>query len=407
MTTEAILDPWSSVEDLAQPQETADELDLLHARVAHRFGRPEPRRRALAYLRGLVSVDGARHGQALAAAAGESSPDGMQRLLTAAGWDADLVRDDLLGYVRQRHVHAAAALVVDEVVLPGRGPRFAGAAPRYLAESGRVESCQVAVFAAYATGERSILVDRELCLPSPWDTDRRLRRSAGVPDDHEQGGSRELAAELVARATRRLPVRWILLGPALGGDDRLRAWLARNDVAFVARIGPGTTIGTTIGRRVTAAALAAAADRRQGGEAWAQIRVRPSRGGRWDHRLLLRRRPQSEPLFYACHVPRGTSLNELVDAARRTGAVRDGVRRARATVGLDSYRVRSWTGWYRHMTLAMLAAAATGASAAAPSAAIPSGAMPSGAMPSSAASSVAAGSGWGEVRFPTESAARR
>ncbi|WP_054570842.1 transposase [Frankia sp. R43] len=391
MTTEAILDPWSSVDDLVQPQETADELDLLHARVAHRFGRPEPRRRALAYLRGLVSVDGARHGQALAAAAGESSPDGMQRLLTAAGWDADLVRDDLLGYVRQRHVHAAAALVVDEVVLPGRGPRFAGAAPRYLAESGRVESCQVAVFAAYATGERSILVDRELCLPSPWDTDRRLRRSAGVPDDQEQGGSRELAAELVARATRRLPVRWILLGPALGADDRLRAWLARNDVAFVARIGPGTTIGTTIGRRVTAAALAAA-DSQRGGEAWAQIRVRPSRGGRWDHRLLLRRRPQSEPLFYACHVPRGTSLNELVDAARRTGAVRDGVRRARATVGLDSYRVRSWTGWYRHMTLAMLAAAATGSPVAISPVAI---------------SPVATGSGWGEVRFSAESAARR
>ncbi|MEX5636266.1 IS701 family transposase [Parafrankia sp. FMc2] len=387
MTTDSVLDARAWI------REVPDELDLLHGRVAHRFGRPEPRRRALAYLRGLVALPGARHGQALASAAGETSPDGMQRLLTAAGWDADLVRDDLLDYVRERYVHAHAALVVDEVVFPGRGPRFVGAAPRYLAETGRVESCQVAVLAAYDTPEHSMLVDRELCLPSPWDTDRRLRHAAGVPDERQRSSTRELAGEAVSRGLRRLPLRWIVLGPALGSDDRLRSWLARHDIAFAARIHPGTALGTTMGRRVTAAALSAAVSSQPAGEGpgpggsglgapgrggapgatWTQVRVRPSRGGRWEHRLLVERVPmlslhrgslavEPRTFFYACHVPRGTSLDETVEAARRADAVQLGVRRAREAVGLDSYRVRGWTGWHRHLTLAMLAAAGTGGS---------------------------------------------
>ncbi|WP_020572288.1 IS701 family transposase [Parafrankia discariae] len=388
MTTDALRDPWTPVRD------APDELTLLHSRVAHRFGRPEPRRRALAYLRGLATLRGDRNGQALASAAGESRPDGMQRLLTAAGWDADLVRDDLLAYVRERYVHASAALVVDEVVLTGRGPSFVGATPRYLPDTGRVESCQVAVLAAYDTPEHSVLVDRELCLPSPWDTDRRLRHAAGIPPDHHRHSGRELAGAMVERALRRLPLRWVVLGVALGPDDRLRSWLAGREVAFVAPVGPGTTLGATAGRRVTAAAVAAHADDLPWTSVpdagapitgwdtawtWAQVRVRPSRDGRWEHRLLLRAagspgadgspRAECPPgaggspgagglRFYACHVPRGTSLEELVGAARRAGAVRAGAGRARATVGLDSYRVRGWTGWYRHVTLAMLADAA-------------------------------------------------
>ena len=69
------------------------ELERLHARIAHHFARPEPRRRALAYLKGIVSSVERKNGWQLAENAGESRPDGMQRLLNSAVWDADLVRD--------------------------------------------------------------------------------------------------------------------------------------------------------------------------------------------------------------------------------------------------------------------------------------------------------------------------
>ncbi len=76
--------------------ELGQELERLHARIAHRFARPEPRRRALAYLKGIVSSVERKNGWQLAEQAGEARPDGMPRLLNSAVWDADLVRDESL-----------------------------------------------------------------------------------------------------------------------------------------------------------------------------------------------------------------------------------------------------------------------------------------------------------------------
>jgi SRSO17 transposase len=89
-------------------------LEALHARIAGRFTRAEPRRRVLAYLRGLVGNVGRKNGWQLAEYAGEATPDGMQRLLSTADWDPDLVRDDLRGYVVEHLGDPAAVLVVDE-----------------------------------------------------------------------------------------------------------------------------------------------------------------------------------------------------------------------------------------------------------------------------------------------------
>src|SRR5919199_4311793 len=74
-------------------------LAAVHARIAPRFARAEPRRRVLAYLRGLLGAVTRKNGWQLAEHAGEATPDGMQRLLASADWDPDLVRDDLCGDV--------------------------------------------------------------------------------------------------------------------------------------------------------------------------------------------------------------------------------------------------------------------------------------------------------------------
>jgi SRSO17 transposase len=79
----------------------SDGLDDLMARIAPRFGRAEPRRRARAYLLGLLSPVAGKNSWTLAEAAGDRTPDGMQRLLNTAAWDADAVRDDLRGYVAE------------------------------------------------------------------------------------------------------------------------------------------------------------------------------------------------------------------------------------------------------------------------------------------------------------------
>jgi SRSO17 transposase len=84
------------------------------ARIAGRFRRVEPRRRARAYLLGLLSPVAGKNSWTLAEVAGEDTPDGMQRLLNEAVWDADAVRDDLRDYVREHLGDPDGVLVIDE-----------------------------------------------------------------------------------------------------------------------------------------------------------------------------------------------------------------------------------------------------------------------------------------------------
>jgi hypothetical protein len=70
-------------------------LEALHARIASRFTRREPRWRVLAYLKGLLGPVERKNGWQLAEYVGDRTPDGVRRLLATYEWDADLVRDDL------------------------------------------------------------------------------------------------------------------------------------------------------------------------------------------------------------------------------------------------------------------------------------------------------------------------
>jgi SRSO17 transposase len=73
--------------------------DDLMLRVGTRFRRVEPRRRARAFVLGLLAALPRANCWSIAEHAGDASPDGMQHLLSRASWDADGVRDDVRGYV--------------------------------------------------------------------------------------------------------------------------------------------------------------------------------------------------------------------------------------------------------------------------------------------------------------------
>ena len=112
--------------DIEEVRAWAAGLEVLHARIAGRFARAEPRRRVLAYLRGLLGPVGRKNGWQLAEHAGEATPDGMQRLLSTADWDPDLVRDDLRAYVVEHLGDSAAVLVVDETGFLKKGTTSVG-----------------------------------------------------------------------------------------------------------------------------------------------------------------------------------------------------------------------------------------------------------------------------------------
>jgi len=156
----------------------AQALTQLHARIAPRFARPEPRRRALKYLQGILSDISRKNGWQLAEQAEEARPDGMQRLLSSAVWDADGVRDDLRSYVLEHLGGESAILVIDESCFPKRGDKSAGVGLQYCGTTGQVENCQVGVFLSYVTARGHTLIDRELYVPLDWIEDRDRCRSS-------------------------------------------------------------------------------------------------------------------------------------------------------------------------------------------------------------------------------------
>src|SRR5260370_37070023 len=93
---------------VADVTDWAGELEAVHARIAPRFERAEPRRRALRYLTGLLSHTERKNGWQVAEEAGERSPDGMQRLLNASRWDPDAVRAEPDAHVRDHPAGPAA-----------------------------------------------------------------------------------------------------------------------------------------------------------------------------------------------------------------------------------------------------------------------------------------------------------
>jgi SRSO17 transposase len=187
--------PWRAGGIVAEADEAADiqevqawaaGLEALHARIAGRFARAEPRRRVLAYLRGLLGKVGRKNGWQLAEHAGEPTPDGMQRLMSTADWDPDLVRDDLGGYVVEHLGDPGGVLVVDETGFLKKGTTSVGVQRQYSGTAGKVDNCQLGVFLAYASGKGRAFIDRELYLPRSWTDDPARCRGGRVP---EQVGS--------------------------------------------------------------------------------------------------------------------------------------------------------------------------------------------------------------------------
>jgi SRSO17 transposase len=140
-------------------------LDALLGRVAARFGRVEPRRRARAFVLGLLADPPRKNCWTIAEHAGEPSPDGMQHLLARAVWDEDGVRDDLRAYVVEHLGDPEAVLVVDETGDLKKGTTTVGVQRQYTGTAGRVENAQVVVLLVYASPAGHAVIDRELYLP--------------------------------------------------------------------------------------------------------------------------------------------------------------------------------------------------------------------------------------------------
>ena len=99
---------------------------------------------------------------------------------------------------------AQSVLLIDESGFAKKGERSAGVARQWNGRLGKVDNCQVGVFATLCRGEMASLVDARLYLPPTWVDDALRCEQAAIPEDARDYRSKTtLALEMVATAQRR------------------------------------------------------------------------------------------------------------------------------------------------------------------------------------------------------------
>ena len=356
MTTQADVQGWSCG------------LDGVLDRLGPRFGRTEPRRRAAAYLQGLLAPVERKNGWQLAEAVGDRTPDGVQDFLSRVRWDADAVRDDLRAYVAEYLGDPGAVLVVDETGFVKKGTKSAGVQRQYTGTAGRIENSQVGVFLGYAGRHGRALIDRALYLPEGWAGDMERRKEAHVPEDVAFATKPKLALAMLQRArSAGVPCAWVAADSVYGAAYKVRRWIEDQALGYVLAVTGAQRFG--LGRVADRAGLIPADDwqRLSAGEGakgprlydWAYVASGGDAALGFRRGLLVRRSiaDPADITFYLTHAPEGAALAELVRVAGARWTIESLFEQAKGEVGLDQYEVRSWVGWHRHITLSMFALA--------------------------------------------------
>lgn len=228
---------------------------------------------------------------------------------------------------------------------------------------------------SYASSRGHTLLDRELYLPKSWIDNQERCREAHVPEEVTFATKPELARRMLQRTLDAgLPVAWVTGDTVYGSAQLLRADLEARRQAYALAVACKEYVEVQGSRkRVDQIARSLAREDWQELSAgtgskgprlfsWARIELASPEASGWQRWLLVRRSldegaKPAEMAYVLVFAPTGTSLEEMVEAFGARWTVEQCFEEGKGEVGLDEYEVRSWHGWYRHVTLSMLALA--------------------------------------------------
>jgi SRSO17 transposase len=371
-----------------------------HAHFAPLFGRSEAQRRSEQYLRGLlVQHADRRNAENIAEAIPEANPRSLQRFLTEAPWPHRPVITALHQFLGPRLSSPDGVFIFDETAAAKQGKHSVGVARQYSGTLGKGGNCQVGVFLAYAAARGHALLDGDLYLPQQWIDDLPRRQAAGVPADTQMATKGQLAWALLQRArqTGQWAGHWVTADAVYGSDPTLRDAVDRAQLYYVFEVRstervyvsrPATAVPVWTGRgrkpqrerRVadsvapqTVAEVAAAvptdqwrtltvADGAQGPRRYQFVRqrvweCRDDLPGRACWLLLRRKLDGSEIKYCVSNAPESSPLLKLGQVGATRWNIETEFELTKSEAGLVEYEVRSWDGWYHHMTMALLAGA--------------------------------------------------
>ena len=358
--------------------------------------RPSFVNRAQQYVSGLFQLETRRNMERIDSTANGSDYQSLQHFLTHSKWDDEAVcakisqdTNRLLGGSPD------SCLIIDPSGIPKKGRHSVGVERQYCGNTGKIDNCQVAVFAALAKGRDACLINKRLYLPKAWCSDPERCDKAGIPSDKRDYKCRgQLALELIDDADRDdLDYSWIGADAEFGKPWLLRE-LMRRDKKFLIDVPSNFYVHTTNPRlsyrhkvnklkkiRLKKKSVKVEDLRlKHGRRKWRTIEIRDSSKGvmtaeflhkkvwfsdqtseppRLVH-LIIRRTPKDGGKGYLYkyslgNAPAQTSTQRLAYQQSQRFWVEQAIRDAKDGLGLDEYQIRKWNGWQHHVALTLLA----------------------------------------------------
>jgi SRSO17 transposase len=203
-------------------EDFTDELRAFHQNFADCFSRSEPRENFFKYMTGQFSTLERKSIEPMALHIEGANVRSLQRFVSDVVWDQELILTNYHKMVNEDLGDPEAALIFDETSFPKKGEESVGVARQYCGSLGKIDNCQVGVFAAYASPHGYALLDKRLFIPERWFSSQFLekKKKCEVPDEISFRTKPQLAAEMLQEIAQNkiLPFKYIL-GDSVYGNS--------------------------------------------------------------------------------------------------------------------------------------------------------------------------------------------
>ncbi len=387
--------------DRSDVSDLALELKGFHENFADCFQRSESRDNFYRYMTGQFSQLERKSIEPIAFAVEGAKVRAMQRFVSDAVWDEEKIMHKYRSLVNEDMGDVDGAIIFDESSFVKKGDDSIGVARQYCGTIGKVDNCQVGVFAAYTSSRGYLLVDKRLFVPEQWFSDdyRERRQKCKLPAEIEFKTKPQLAVEMLERIAeqKQIPFRYVLADSvyanspefvvaveSLSGVTYLlqtpedtRCWLKQpvtieKTYKYGGQERTRKILSDKAKRPISVNALATAISdffwyRRKVSEGakgpieyeFTRRRIVLSRGGlpRKSVWLLIRRTMDEEPRysFFISNARAGTRLATLVWLSGLRWSIEQCFEETKSQLGMDQYEVRKFPGWHHHILTCMLA----------------------------------------------------
>lgn len=357
-------------------------------------------RHAQHYLSGLLGVQRRKNIGRIEADVAGSDYENLQQFISDSPWEHEAVMAQVAKETEATlGGQPDTAFYVDESSYAKKGRASVGVQRQYCGRLGKVENCQVGVFAALGCGVRATLVDFRLFLPEAWAKDAARCAKAKVPEDQRVHRTKpELALEMIRAARARGSThRWVGADEVYGNSHAFTSGLDDMDETFMVDVACKTRVWECDPFPQTPTASAGqrgrprtrAQPKAQGAKAvrvdrltarrfkseTREVTIRDATKGPrqapvwvcpvwvWDgkapaarERLLVVRQDEDGTFKYSLsNAPADTPWEQLAYMQAQRFWIERCFQDAKSELGMAQYEVRGWTGWHHHMALVCLA----------------------------------------------------